>query len=279
VFQSTTLPHPTSRLTSFACALALLALPACSSEEPAQNNATATATTGGSLSCDIDAAMVSCQGIICHGGPGMAPAITYGAGLDLFGADRVSKLLNQPAKYTAVANPDACPTTPELLINSQNPSASLMATKLQGTQFCGEVMPFGLTIAEADKQCILEWVNLIATDPNAAAAATAASSSSTSTSTSTSASTTTATTSSTSSSTSASSVGTIGAGGMTSTTSTVGTTSSTDGMAAGGSTSVGSTSMGVGGSTGMGGMGMGGGSSTQATGAGGTMAAGGSSGI
>jgi hypothetical protein len=248
----------------------LLALPACSSDEaPAQNdvtnNTTATATTGGGISCDVDAAMVSCQGIICHGAPGTAPAITLGAGLDLFGADRVSKLINRPAKYTAVANPEACPTTPELLINSQNPAASLMVTKLQGTQLCGEVMPFGLTIEEADKQCILEWVNLIATDPNAAAAVTT-STSTTSTSTSTS-------TSATTSSTSSSSVGTTGAGGTTSTTSTVSTTSSTDGMAVGGATSVGSTGMGMGGSTGMGG------SSTMATGAGGSMAAGGSSGI
>ncbi len=121
-------------------------------------------TTGGSPACDFTVAMTTCQGSICHGSPGVASALTLGAGLDLFTADRDSKLIDAQATYTGVADPENCPTTPELLINSANPDASLMLAKVNGTYSCGASMPVTqvekFTSVELD--CVTAWVYYLA---------------------------------------------------------------------------------------------------------------------
>lgn len=215
-----------------------------------------TGTTG----CDIEAAMFTCQGSICHGTPGVAPTATLGSGLDLFGPDRLASLMNIPANYEGVVDTSTCPNPPELRIDSANPANSLMIKKLLGTQLCGDPMPFApVVIEEADKQCIIDWVNMVAQMGTVTSGGTMGT------------------------------VGTTGAGGMTSTGSSMGTVTSTGASSTGsgstgmGSTGMGSTGMGstgMGGSTGSGSTGMGGmANTTMATGAGGSMAAGGSSGF
>lgn len=108
---------------------------------------------------------------LCHGGgsPGNPPP----GGADLFaGTDAVTlgeALLNQPATYPTDFT-DACPKgAPELLINSADPAASLILTKVQGGMAfaCGEPMPTGTPLTAAQIDCIDQWIRF--TIQNAAA--------------------------------------------------------------------------------------------------------------
>jgi hypothetical protein len=126
--------------------------------------AAATTTGGGGPTCDLDAAMLTCQGVICHGSPGVASALTLGAGLDLFTADRDTALLNAPATYAGVADPEMCPTSPELLIDAANPDASLLLTKLNNTYSCGASMPVTQVekFTSVELECVTAWVHFVA---------------------------------------------------------------------------------------------------------------------
>jgi hypothetical protein len=90
------------------------------------------------------------------------PSALVGGGLDLFVATRDTDFVDKPATYQGVVDPENCPATPELIINSANPAASLMLTKLNGTYSCGTVMPQVGELAAADLQCITDWVNCVA---------------------------------------------------------------------------------------------------------------------
>ena len=107
--------------------------------------------------------MYACQGSVCHGTPGVASAVTLGAGLDLFTADRETKLLNAPATYVGVADPSACPPMAEnLLVNATSPDASYMLTKFMNPAPCGDPMPLVGMSTQADIDCITQWVYYIA---------------------------------------------------------------------------------------------------------------------
>jgi hypothetical protein len=129
-------------------------------------------TTGGvGISCDtcgIDAAMATCDGSVCHGGPPgtVSGSAFLGGGLDLFSPTRDSDLLDRPATYLGVPAADLpnCPEPPELLIDSQNPEQSLMSTKVYAMYSCGSAMPAidMDEITDADRQCIRDWVMCLA---------------------------------------------------------------------------------------------------------------------
>jgi len=113
--------------------------------------------------CDIDSAMASCQGTICHGSPGTSGATTLGGGLDLFAVGRESSLVDQPATYLGVADIYDCPVDdPELIIDSENPSESLILKKIRGTQSCGAAEPIAGMLSAADEGCIADWVAAVA---------------------------------------------------------------------------------------------------------------------
>lgn len=98
-----------------------------------------------------------CSGAICHGENGEeGPA----GGVDLVSPGVEDRVYNVAASYKNVSDPEACPSTPELLINPASPEASLMLTKLSGTHSCGDAMPIpnppGLSSSE--QECIRRWV-------------------------------------------------------------------------------------------------------------------------
>jgi hypothetical protein len=133
---------------------------------------TGASTTGGAVACDVcdvTTAMTSCKGSVCHGDPASPPSTLVGGGLDLFTATRETDLVDAPATYKNVADPENCPATPELLINSANPAASLMITKMSGGYSCGTAMPQVGEITSADVQCITDWVTCLAGGAAAAA--------------------------------------------------------------------------------------------------------------
>jgi hypothetical protein len=129
-----------------------------------------TGAAGGSCdTCGVDAAMGTCDGSVCHGGPsGTVTDPTFlGGGLDLFSPTRETDLIDAPATYRGVPEADLpnCADPPELLIDSSNPSASLMLTKLNNMHSCGGAMPVTemTVITDADRQCISDWVTCLAT--------------------------------------------------------------------------------------------------------------------
>lgn len=128
---------------------------------------TASSGTVAFSGCDVNAAMVSCQGPACHGRPGAESAVTLSAGLDLFSTTRETDLLDRPATYEGVPEEDLpnCPSPPELLVDTENVDRSLILTKLDDTHACGLAMPIGSPIANEDAQCIRDWLHFL-TDQN-----------------------------------------------------------------------------------------------------------------
>jgi hypothetical protein len=114
--------------------------------------------------------MGTCDGIVCHGAPGVASDASFlGSGLDLFSPTRETDLVNKPATYRDVPEADLpyCSEPPELLIDSANPAASLIVTKLyEGMYSCGAAMPASEmeAITDADRQCISDWVACLGTE-------------------------------------------------------------------------------------------------------------------
>lgn len=126
---------------------------------------TSKAGSGGTspTSCDAKAIMqVSCSGPACHGSPGK-PAMYY---TDFFnppaGQTVEQMLIGKPANYTLVADPSKCPTNdPELLINPDVPSESLILKKITNTQTCGVKMPNSSTqLTQQQVDCFVDWVNV-----------------------------------------------------------------------------------------------------------------------
>lgn len=99
---------------------------------------------------------VNCQSSDCHGAGenGMPP----GGGVDILSPGYAARLLDQPATYPELSD---CPSPPELYINSQNWQASLLWTKLNDTQACGDPMPVPhavLGFDEAQLACVADWI-------------------------------------------------------------------------------------------------------------------------
>ena len=88
-----------------------------------------------------------------------------GAGLDLFRPDRETWLVNRAATYAGVSDASACPAVPELLVDSENPEESLILEKIEGRQSCGLREPMVGELADADQQCITDWVLWLANEP------------------------------------------------------------------------------------------------------------------
>nr|PZN26862.1 MAG: hypothetical protein DIU78_06560 [Pseudomonadota bacterium] len=98
--------------------------------------------------------LTSCN--ICHG----AQAALIGGDLDLRGSDVAARLVDQPATYSGV--PDAekgkCVQGAKL-IDSQNPSESVLLKKVKSQQACGTPMPAPTGLGSADQVCVETWIN------------------------------------------------------------------------------------------------------------------------
>jgi hypothetical protein len=90
-----------------------------------------------------------------------------------------AQLVNVPANYRNVPDPDDCPNEPELLVDPAGVDSSLIIDKLLGTQTCGDEMPkfpypeWGTVDypgAEREElvDCIRDWVALLIEDYNLA---------------------------------------------------------------------------------------------------------------
>ncbi len=112
-------------------------------------------TPGAGTVCDPTPIFeASCAGGICHTAEnGMTP----GGSIDLFSPGFGEALIDRPATYASVTNPDDCPETPELIVNSANISESLMLKKVYDTHSCGSAMPIGPSLSDADIACLESW--------------------------------------------------------------------------------------------------------------------------
>jgi len=106
----------------------------------------------------------NCSAASCHGTATMPPGDT-GSGLDLFSPGVEGRAYNQPADYKNVKNPEACPTTPELLINPAGLDSSLMWMKITKTHACGDDMPQLVTFDETETACYKAWLESIIANP------------------------------------------------------------------------------------------------------------------
>jgi hypothetical protein len=107
-----------------------------------------------------------CAGGICHS----LEEGTVSGGVDLISDGVAGRLLDQPATYPGLTG---CPTEPELLVNSADPSRSLMLLKLTDTHACGDAMPVphaSQALSESDYSCVSRWVVSIIADGGGAAA-------------------------------------------------------------------------------------------------------------
>jgi hypothetical protein len=117
--------------------------------------------TGGSGGASVDpcalTSMKVCQNSNCHGG-----AMVYA---DLHLDDNVltkdyAPLVDKPNH----GDPAGCMPAKFKLIDSTNPTASLIYTKLPtpgSTPPCGLNMPVIGTFGDADRMCVLSWINSV----------------------------------------------------------------------------------------------------------------------
>lgn len=110
--------------------------------------------------------MKNCSASTCHGTPTAPPGET-GSQLDLFSAGVEERVYNMPAGYKNVMNPEACPATPELLIDPAGLEASLMWKKITKTHSCGLDMPQLVTFDENETACYKGWLESILASPPA----------------------------------------------------------------------------------------------------------------
>lgn len=105
-----------------------------------------------------------CASGACHGPDEFGAPL---GGTDLISEGLEARLLNQPAlAYEATANPESCPSTPELLVDPGDPEKSLLLTKLLGTHSCGAGMPTpfpAAKLSDVEIECVRSWIlNVIA---------------------------------------------------------------------------------------------------------------------
>lgn len=108
------------------------------------------------VACDPTDVFLKCSNSICHQSEdGMPP----GGSVDFFAPGFGAKLIDLPATYAGVVDTADCPETPELIIDSANPSASLLFKKVEDTHSCGSVMPIGAGLSTAEIDCLKSWAD------------------------------------------------------------------------------------------------------------------------
>lgn len=109
-----------------------------------------------------------CQSDGCHelGDAGEQPD----GGVDLLSPGVAARLVGVPATYPDVPETEGCPDPPELLIDPNNWEASLLWTKLNNTQACGDGMPIPHAVSAFDETqmaCVEDWIKGLIAEPNA----------------------------------------------------------------------------------------------------------------
>ena len=89
---------------------------------------------------------------ICHGTPEPPYGLDTAFEPLLFIPDVRTAWLDVPGTY--------CPS--EMIIDTENPAASLLITTLNRTAECGVAMPVGPRLHQSEIDCIAEWVYQVA---------------------------------------------------------------------------------------------------------------------
>ncbi len=99
-----------------------------------------------------------CAGGACHGSDRMMTPL---GGVNLIAPGVNDRLIDQPAAYPTLNDPN-CPTdAPELLVSSVEQSRSLLLTKLNGEHACGAAMPIPREanyLSDDDIECITSYI-------------------------------------------------------------------------------------------------------------------------
>jgi hypothetical protein len=130
--------------------------------------ATGGMASGGAPACDIPKILsLNCSATTCHGTATKPPT---SSDLDLITAGIEGRIYNKPATYKGVdvstaANPAACPSPAQLLLDPAGLETSLMWMKVAKTHSCGDEMPNGLTFDATETGCYKAWLEGIITSP------------------------------------------------------------------------------------------------------------------
>lgn len=137
------------------CVVSALTMTGCPTGAPLEGD-----PSGDGPACDIQELFLRCGSAGCHEGsepPG---------NIDLISPGVENRLLNVPAKYENVRDPENCPQEPELLLDPNDLEASLMLTKLNGSFACGDPMPQGLPLKANEIDCVRQWLQGIVSGGN-----------------------------------------------------------------------------------------------------------------
>lgn len=114
---------------------------------------------GGEEACDaVPIFEEKCAGGLCHSEDESGPPA---GGTDLTSPGVGARLLDAPATYEGVGDPENCPDPAERLVDSDDIEKSLLLTKLLGTHSCGDAMPVPNPPAQLDDaaiDCIRSWM-------------------------------------------------------------------------------------------------------------------------
>lgn len=109
--------------------------------------------------CNVEAILESsCSGAACHQG---TPESAPGGAVEFFDAAFPESLLDLPAEYPGVTDPENCPNEAELIVDRTAPNSSLMLLKVRGEHSCGEAMPLpypALALSATEIGCLERWV-------------------------------------------------------------------------------------------------------------------------
>lgn len=118
---------------------------------------------------DIETLFAGCGSSSCH----QEEDGKLGGGTDLLTGD-LSRLIDAPATYLEVSDPEACPETPEFIIDSAVPENSLLVRKLRGTMSCGDGMPVPFSLAPWPEEkivCVESWIKELLAEQDGGGAA------------------------------------------------------------------------------------------------------------
>jgi hypothetical protein len=93
---------------------------------------------------------------VCHS---TASASSIGANLVLEGTDLGKRLAMTTATYKGVTKNAAACVPGALIIDAATPANSILLKKVSRTQVCGDEMPAGSGLKDADLKCITDWIN------------------------------------------------------------------------------------------------------------------------
>lgn len=140
--------------------------PADPPDDPNDGNSSAAdagAQTGGGSMSKADAGVVRGGGTVCDGFPILK--MSCGNGSFCHGAGSTVSAFAESASAAAAfvgekAEGSACSNSPALIFDTDDPSASLVITKLAADAPCGMGMPYGAagSMEADDIACIQEWI-------------------------------------------------------------------------------------------------------------------------